>query len=57
MLLVRGLLKLDTFGDVRGVLDDLAGLAVQVEDRVVGRLQPDLPAALAEPHELAEDPN
>ena len=36
-------------GDVGGVLDDLEGLAVLIEDRVVGGLDPDLLAALADP--------
>ena len=35
-------------GDVGGELDDLERLAVGVEDRVVGRLDPDFLAALAE---------
>ena len=35
--------------DVGGVLDDLEGLAVEVEDRVVGSLDPDFLAALADP--------
>ena len=36
-------------GDVGGELDDLERLAVEVEDRVVGGLDPDLLAALADP--------
>ena len=35
-------------GDVGGVFHDLERLAVEVEDRVVGGLDPDLPAALAD---------
>ena len=35
-------------GDVGGVLDDLERLAVHVRDRVVRRLDPDFPAALAD---------
>ena len=40
-------------GDVGGVLDHLKGLALQIEDRVVGRLNPDLAAILGEPLVLA----
>jgi len=36
-------------GDVDGELDDLAGFAVAVEDRIVGCLNPDFAAALADP--------
>ena len=35
-------------GDIGGELDDLERLAVEVEDRVVGGLNPDLLAALAD---------
>ena len=35
-------------GDIRGELDDLERLAVEVEDRVVGGLDPDFLAALAD---------
>ena len=36
------------FGDVGGVLDHLEGIPVEIQDRVVGRLDPDLLAALAD---------
>ncbi len=36
-------------GDVGGIFDDLDRPAQRIEDRIVGRLQPDLAAALAEP--------
>ena len=39
--------QIDPFGDVGGELDDLVGLAVQVEYRVVGSLQPDHLAIVA----------
>ena len=42
-------------GDVGGELDDLDRLARGIEDRVVGGLDPDLLAALAEALELAGD--
>ena len=45
---VVGVLQL-LLGHVRGILDDLERLAVEVEDRVVRGLDPDLLAPLADP--------
>ena len=42
-------------GDFRGELDHLEWVAVEIEDRVVRRLDPDLLAALADPLELVRD--
>ena len=39
-------------GDVGGQLDDLLDLAIRVQDRVVGGLEPDLPPALAQAQEF-----
>ena len=44
--------RLHLLGDVRRVLDHFKRLALEVEDRVVGRLQPDLVSAFAQTFEF-----
>ena len=45
----------DPLGDVVDVFDDLHDVAVEFEDRVVGRLEPDFLAAVADPLALLHD--
>ncbi len=50
---LHGLVLVHLRGDVGGVLDDLGRLAIEVQDRVVGCLDPDLAPALAQAPILA----
>src|SRR5262249_7570664 len=52
LALVIGILQL-LLRDIGRKLDDLERLAVRIEDRIVARLNPNLPAALADPFVLA----
>ncbi|MNS68911.1 hypothetical protein D3C72_1022080 [compost metagenome] len=45
----------DAAGHIGREFDDLEHLAVEIEDRVIGRLNEDLAAALAKPHELVRN--